>query len=178
MSYDLFVFSAALPENLRDRWPKALAQSGLVAEIQPDADLEHPSGYLAWKIRVASADAFRYADLYPTSAMEAGFELRASPADVDLADWRTAAPDVVKRISSAEHVFAFSSANDCTPTEFRLLWFAAATLAGLTDGVLQDPQEERSFNAEDALEEAAFQADKFEEDKRDEWTASPEFVAW
>ena len=72
----------------------------------------------------------------------------------------------------------FSTPYGCKPEDFRLQWFAAATLAQLTGGVLQDPQEERSFLGEETLPEAEFQANKFEEDQDAEWPESPAFDGW
>jgi len=178
MSYDLSVFASAVPEDLRTAWQDGLAAVGLKAELQPEFDPETQDGYLAWKIQVAAPDAFRFASLYPTTAVEAGFDLTISDADIDLADWKTAAPDVVKRVTVAERVFVFSTSHGCTPADFRLQWFAAAVLARVTDGVLLDPQEDHSFSGKDALVEAEFQADKFEEEQRSDWTASPAFQGW
>lgn len=178
MSYDLRVFAKTLPETLRTTWPLALARSGLVAEVQPDFVATEYDGYLSWKLRVASAESFRFAARYPASDFEAGFEMTVSPADVDLEEWKTAAPEVVRCVEAAEYMVAFSSPHDCSPAEFRLQWFAAATLAQLTDGAVLEPQEERSFTAQEALAEAEYQSDKFEEDQRDDWTESPAFAGW
>jgi hypothetical protein len=178
MSYDLSVYARSLPNDLRAEWQAALAASGLVVELQPDFDPANQAGYLAWKLQPATPEAFRYASLYSTKAVEAGFELTIRPADIDLDDWKTAAPEVLDRLEEAEHAFSFSNPHGCAPADFRLQWFAAATLARLTDGVLQDPQEDRSFTGKAALAEAEFQADQFEEGQRDDWTASTAFEAW
>ena len=101
MSYDLFVFAPALPADLRGAWQAALAATGLECDPAGVRSADQ-SGYLAWKFRVANKDVFRTAPLYPTHAVDAGFELAIRPSQVDLADWKTASPEVVKRILSGE----------------------------------------------------------------------------
>jgi hypothetical protein len=178
MSYDLHVFVRSLPGDLRGAWQDALARSGLVTLIHPDFDPEKQDGYLAWSLQVANPDAFRFASQYPATAVEAGFELEVHPAEIDDDEWKTASPAVLDKLDEAERTWTFRAAHHGKPADFRLFWFAAATLAELTDGVLQDPQEDRSFTGKEALAEAEFQADRFEEEQRDEWQASTAFDGW
>lgn len=178
MSYDLLVFVPSVKDSLRDTWPKAIAKAGLMVELHPDFDPAKQEGYLGWKLQVADADAFRFASLYAPKAVEAGFELNIQDADVDLDEWQTASPAVLDRLEAAESVWTFSNPHGGRPADFRLLWSAAAALAELTDGVLQDPQEDRSYTGKEAVEEASFQADKFEEEQRDDWAKSEPFTAW
>jgi hypothetical protein len=178
MSYDLHVFVPPFQGHLREEWQKALAKTGLVALIDPDFVPEGHDGYLSWSLRVASQEAFRFAALYPAEAVEAGFELSVRRAELDDEEWKTASPAVLDRLDAAETMWTFGTAHAGKPADFRLLWFAAATLAALTDGVLQDPQEDRSFAGKEALAEAEFQADRFEEEQRDDWQASNAFDGW
>lgn len=178
MSYDLNVFVPPREGALREEWQQALARSGLVTLINPDFDPEKQEGYLSWSLQVASPEAFRFAPLYPAKAVEAGFELTVRPAEIDEDEWKTASPAVLDKLDDAADVWTFRTPHGGKPADFRLLWFAAATLAELTDGVLQDPQEDRSFTGKEALAEAEFQADRFEEDQRDDWQESAAFDGW
>jgi hypothetical protein len=178
MSYDLLVYVPSLPNGLRTSWPAAIGKTGVTVELHPDFDPDKQAGYLGWKLQVTNPDAFRFASLYAKTAVEAGFELNIQPAEVDLDDWQTASPSVLDRLESAEEVWTFSNPHGGRPADFRLLWSAAAALAELTDGVLQDPQEDRSYAGKEATEEAAFQSDKFEEEQRDDWAKSEPFTNW
>ncbi len=178
MSYDLLVYTSSIPDGLRDQWPAAIARSGLIAEVSPEFDPAKPDGYVAWKVSVADPEAFRFASNYGTKPVEAGFELLTRDSEFEPDDWKTAAPDVVERVEEASQTWVFSNPHGGKPADLRLQWFAAATLAQLADGVLLDPQEDQSFLGEAALAEAAFQADKFEEEQRDDWTESTAFEGW
>jgi hypothetical protein len=178
MSYDLLVYAPSLPDNLREQWQAALAACGLLAEVQPEFVRAEQSGTLAWKFGIANPDAFRFASLYPPFAVDAGFDLTVRPAVIDLAEWKRAPADVVARVSDAAYEVVFSNPHACTPADFRLQWFAAATLTQLCDGVLLDPQEERSFLSKQALAEAEFQAEKYEEEAESDWPTLAEFQGW
>jgi hypothetical protein len=163
VSFSLQVFAAEIPSELPSIWARALETHGLVASIQPRLSLPGwHGGWLAWRLLVKPEVApGRY---YPEHSVAAGFELDVEPNEQG-SDFAVTAPEDVRQVvAAARYVLHFSTSASRTAADLRLQCMAAATLAGITAGVLYDPQQGAFYSGEAAIKNAKREAEAYEAD--------------
>jgi hypothetical protein len=152
MSFDLGVQAHRVPLELLTDWPRALSEHGLQVIFHPAFDLmQWAGGWVPATLR-PTRDAFPAAARYGSNRVVCGFEL-------DIAIPRTPA---AREGREARRYFAFRTAAGRTVADLRLQCFAAATLAILSEGLVEDPQQGASFRGERAIENARREADEYE----------------
>jgi len=152
MSFDLSVQAYRVPSDLRADWARALAEHGLMVGFHPAFDPAHWTGGLVPATLRATPGAFPAAARYGSNRVLCGFEL-------DVSIPRTPA---AREGREARRYFAFRTAAGRTVADLRLQCFAAATLAILSEGLVEDPQQGASFGGQRAIENARREADEYE----------------
>jgi hypothetical protein len=197
MSYEKHVYPSIVPPNLAPLWVEALRNRGLEVAFHPEFDpLRWDEGFLPCRLTVQSG-AFPGAERFGSSALETGFEFSAI-TDADekaelLNDYEEemeaeGAPlpeDLLDRLKAAPAIFTLSHGGfGWTAAEFRVCWFAAATLAELTKGLLFDEWADGECHGycspEQALTYAAASSDRYESspDSGPEVWEIPRFRKW
>ncbi len=165
MSVDLTVYMQGLPDDLGSKWARAMAEWGMECKPASNCLTEGDIGFVPWICVESSQDASEDAKPVRDRAFEAGFELSVGPFDskaylVELQAGHNGQDDqaVIEAIRLARIEARFRTSSSRSPADLQLQWFAAATLAILADGVLEDPQAGRRYVGRAALLEAARQS--------------------
>lgn len=168
MSFSLSVFAGGVPEDLKSRWERSLADYGLRVEFLPEFDPEHwPGGMLPAKLEVQPG-AFRTAGHYGPGPLIAGFEfdiMEADPEHIELLA-QEASTEIQQRLGTARKHFFFNTAAGRSAADLRMQYFAAAVLAILSHGVLVDCQDDRYLVGDAAIEAAYAEAAFFDSHER------------
>jgi hypothetical protein len=184
MSFDLFVYAPPLPANLIPLWEAALARYWLICSFYPGF---HPitthDSFVPIQVRVVP-DAFPLADRYGAASLYAELEVYCEDvAGEYFAEWRARAFQYAPAtlhpyLEQAACCLYFRTAAGRTLIEFRLQYFAAATLAILTNGLVDDPQTGCYLVGADAIQKATAEADTYEaRADPDDWQL-PLFTGW
>jgi hypothetical protein len=167
VSFDLDVYAVRCPKDLRTRWQRAFADCGMICEFRPDFDPQTWSGgdFIA-KIEV-SEDGFPGSQLYGERPFVAGcgMDMYRSPEfDEERDDLLGRCPRALQAKLKKAKAMCFFTTSMCRPPEaWRFQFFAAATLAKVSDGILYDPQPAVFHTGEKAVklaERAAESMDK------------------
>jgi len=126
MSVDLFVKFTSLPSDVKSKWESALSTLGFEVEFHPDFDSVTWLGGLL-PARMLAVDPALQTN-YGKLPIIAGFELYLSKDSAHL-----------------------TTSMGRTMADLRLQCLAAATLASITDGKYEDPQEGKSYSGDKAL---------------------------
>jgi hypothetical protein len=162
MGFDLIVMANRVPQDLPRAWEGALAQAGYGCTFDPSfKGVTWPGGFLPITIREIRSGLFPAAHKYGPLPFWCGFELDVRPAE----------PPQEKAGSGEHYYFSLSTSMGRTVADLRLQCFAAATLAAITSGVVEDPQQDAAFEGEEALANAAREANEYETKwaKPDQW---------
>jgi hypothetical protein len=172
VSFSLEVFATTLPDDLWVLWADALAGQGLIVERHPSFEPgQWRGGWAPFRLLVQQDPSTDRR--YPDHPIVAGFELEIGPNDSG-DDLAVQAPGPVSSlISGARTVFHFSTSTARSVADLRLQCLAAATLAGITRGVVYDPQQDAFFTGEAALANARREIEQHESDPGSSWTLEP-----
>jgi hypothetical protein len=163
MSFDLFVFAPALPDDVSARWQQELALTGLMCEFPPGFDARiWPGGMVPIKLELA-LQSLPVEERHASKPFLAAFGLYVR--DFTEARMESKEPDVVSRLRGARKEFFFTTAAKRTIADLRVQWFAASTLTASCDGVLFDPQRPQYVVGRQAIAHASSEtaSSKFEE---------------
>jgi hypothetical protein len=164
MSFTLSVFAGGVPEDLKSRWERSLADYGLRAEFLPEFDPAHwPGGMLPARLEVQPG-AFAAAGRYGAGPLIAAFEfyvMEADPEHIELLA-QEASTEIRRRLETARKHFFFITSTGRSAADLRLQYFAAAVLAMMSGGVLVDCQSDRYLVGDAAIEAARAEADFFD----------------
>jgi hypothetical protein len=168
MSFDLFVYVPSLPANLIPSWEAQLARHGLSCSFYPGF---HPSTapdyFIPVQVQVVPG-SFPFADRYGTAPLYTELELDYEDATGEyFSEWRATALKYAPAplhtyLEQASACLYFRTAAGRTLIEFRLHYFAAATLAFLCNGLVDDPQAGEYLLGADAIHRATVEADSYE----------------
>ncbi|MEU7904892.1 hypothetical protein [Actinoplanes sp. NPDC049118] len=128
MGFDLVVVTKQRPADLVPRWEEALAGQGLQVEICPGFSLTSWSGFLPFRLESAPSSLLGM-DL--AAPIVTGFELQIHRREV-----------------------TFTTRYPTLAAEFVMQCLGAATLAALTGGTYEDPQQGERYSGPDALDAA------------------------
>jgi hypothetical protein len=184
MSFDLFVYVPTLPSDLIPLWEAQLAHHGLICSFYPGLHpVAWPDNFIPVQVGVVPA-AFPLADRYGSAPLAADLELYYEDSTgEDFPEWRTSAfqyapPAIHPYLEQASCCLYFRTAAGRTLIEFRLQYFAAATLAVLTSGVVDEPQAGQYLVGANAIKQAALEADTYEARADPEEWRLPLFNGW
>ncbi len=153
MSFDLAVFAQRVPQDLIPAWTQALAAHGLTVEFHPSFDGHvWGGGFLPIMVTSIAPGAFPAAHRYSAPPFVCGFELTVSDLEAS-----SGHPGGVPG-----RYFELRTALGRSVADLRLQCFAAATLAIVTGGTVEDPQQDASFEGQEAIRNAAREADEYE----------------
>jgi hypothetical protein len=176
VSFDLFVYAPGLPADLISQWQQQLARHGLICHFPPGFQFSPwADSYVPVRVQVTPG-AFPLAGRYGTHPLLAEFELEVAPSTSEyFAEWKATTlqdipPTTRPYLERAIQCLYFRTGAGRTPLDLRLQYFAAATLAVITDGVIHDLEEGEYFVGEAALVHAAYMANAYETAR----TANPE----
>jgi hypothetical protein len=184
MSFDLFVYAPSLPTDLIPLWEAQLAHHGMICTFYPGFHpVAMPMVFLPIQVQIMP-DAFPRANHYGLSPLYTELELDYEDALGEyFPEWKTTAlryapATLHPYLQQASCCLYFRSAAARTLIEFRLQYFAAATLAVLTTGILEDPQAGKFLVGAEGLERARVEADAHEARAApDDWML-PQFTGW
>jgi hypothetical protein len=184
MSFDLFVYVPTLPDDLIPLWEAQLAHHGLICSFYPGFHpTTTPDNFIPVRVQVVPG-AFPQADRYGTAPLYTELELDYEDASGEyFPEWQASAlryapANLHSYLEQASCCLYFRTAAGRTLIEFRLQYFAAATLAVLTNGLVDDPQAGQYLVGADAIQKATVEADAYEaRADRDDWQL-PVFNGW
>lgn len=184
MSFDLFVYVPNLPDNLVPLWEAQLANHGLICSFCPGF---HPrttiDSFISVRVQVVPG-AFASAAHYGVAPLYTELELDYQDASGEyFPEWQAAAlryapTSLHSYLEQASCCLYFRTAAGRTLIEFRLQYFAAATLAILTNGLVEDPQTGPFLVGADAIQNATVEADGYEARAAPEDWQLPLFNGW
>lgn len=161
MSLNIMIYSKSIDDSIKKRWLEELVKRGIECEIHPEFTFENQTGFLPFKCEILRKDI-----PLNNRILLSGFEL-------DVIEYiqkeEIKKQSIFKRIFSKnkeyreeknnnlmnsmkkELLFSISSQDSL---EFILGMYSAAILTYLTGGILYDPQEDKYFDKENALDMA------------------------
>jgi hypothetical protein len=162
MGFDLSVIGREATPNLVERWQASLATYGLLCEFHPEFEFgAGDGGFLPIKLTVVPG-SFPLAERYGTEPVVCGFEFYEHPYSYK--GEPDGPPELVERLRQAVRRYAFWTGARRSVADLRLQCFGAATLAELTGGVVNDPQQGLYFFGPAAVANAAPEASEYESD--------------
>lgn len=173
MSYDINVFIPMLSNNLLPNWLKQLQEkSQLHCEFHPDFSFAEHSGVVPCKVQTSLPTlpiAYQNIDLFTS------FDLFIYDSHHEFL--QDIPEELLPKINEMLYELVISMSAD-NSLEFRLGWYAAATLTLTTDGVLYDPQTELYFNPTTVLKAAERIVAEFENCLESEDWRLHKFTGW
>ena len=180
--FDLNVKIPKPGSNFIELWKQEMKKIGLDVEFHPNFDINNQRGFLPFKIVVIDSS---FTNKYGNGEWITGFELYIS--DFDRQDFYSyyepeelkSIPNNVKEIyDNAELDFFFSVNPENNTADFRIGWYAAATLTKLYNGILEEAYSGKDFTAENVIETAISKTKKAEDElPEDKWNLN-KFVGW
>ena len=168
-SLDLIVFISKPGSDFKEKWIDELAKYDLVVEIHPEFDIDNQSGFLPYKLKVPVGSKHIESEKYQGKTLLTGFELDISPFKYDeffqysSEEEMDKLPDDYKtKMKNCDLNFMIEVKASQNTSEYRMAWFAAATLISLFDGILTDPHTGINYEGKDAINKAIEMSNKFE----------------
>ncbi len=181
-SFDLNVKIPKPNSDFLELWKAEMERIGLEVEFHPNFDINNQTGFLPFKIIVTDSS---FTTKYGKGEWLTGFELYIS--DFDKEDYFSfhepedleSIPENIKKIyDKAELDFYFSANPNNNTAEFRMTWYAAATLTKLYDGILEDAYSGKNYTANNVVEIAISKTKQAETElAEDKWNLT-KFVEW
>lgn len=152
MSYDLSVYSTMIPQQLDSQWLRELANQGFLCELHPGISLLSTTGNSFWlKVISFPPSAPR---IQPNCPLLLGFGFEAHSRAWLLEQVRQGdlfLEDLPVSGSNLEYEFFLYTSMGRSGLSLALQVLGAATLAFVTEGVFEDPQEDLLLNGEEAI---------------------------
>lgn len=136
MSYDIFVFTKSLDDQIKEEWLDKLKSFGITSKLHPNFSFFNQSGFLSFCVQFDS----NIIPKYNGRVLLSGFELyidNYSVSDYELEDCDEETVNVLKR---AKHQLTINISGQDS-LEFRLGFLSSAIMTELLDGVVFNPQE-------------------------------------